>query len=153
MAIDVGRVIRGALVAWVGMTGMMVAGRRAGLTRMDIAAIEGGLVAPPHTTTAKGAGFAMHLLLSLAIGFAYALGFARAGLRPGWRTGLLGGAVHWLLATPATGLLSRWHPRRGQLAMPGFGGTALGPADAAGFLGGHLLFGALFGWQYGRDGR
>ncbi len=83
------------------------------------------------------------------IGLAYALGFRLTGLRPSWGTGALGGLGHWAMATIVTGVASKQHPKREQLAMPGFGGMALGARSAVGFLVGHLVYGMLFGWQYG----
>ncbi len=148
--IDIGSGLRGALAAWGAMTGMMALARRAGLTPMSITEIEGAFFAKPHTTEAKTIGFATHLGMSLGIGFAYALGFKLLGLRVNWRSGLLGGALHWLIAAVVVGVVSEKHPKRDRLALPGFAGLALGPPTAVGFLAGHLLFGAVFGWQYGR---
>ncbi len=149
MGIDVGQAIRGALAGWAGMTGLIAVGRRAGLTRMDVMEMEGSLFADPDSTKAEVIGFFTHLGMSLWIGFAYALGFKLTGLRPSPRTGALGGMVHWLIATLVTGVASKKHPKREQLDMPGFGGTALGPRSAIGFLVGHLVYGTLFGWRYG----
>lgn len=149
MGIHVGQAIRAALAGWAGMTGLIMVGRRAGLTRMDVMEMEGSLFADPGSTRAEVIGFFTHLGMSLWIGFAYAVGFKLSGLPRGSRTGALGGAIHWLIATLVTGLASRKHPKREQLDMPGFGGTALGPGSAIGFLIGHLVYGALFGWRYG----
>jgi hypothetical protein len=87
------------------------------------------------------------------IGFIYALGFKSLSWRPGWATGARGGLIHWALATVVTGLASKKHPKRKHLAMPGFGGFALGRKSGLGFLVGHVVYGTLFGWQYGRKGR
>lgn len=142
--------LRGALVGWAGMTGMMVVARKAGMTTMSIIEIEGSLVAKPSSTMAKVVGFVAHLGMSIAIGFAYAFGYKLLGWRPNWKTGAAGGLIHWSIATMVTGIVSAEHPKRNQLPMPGFGGIALGPKSAAGFFMGHLVYGTLFGWQYGR---
>lgn len=148
---DVSRAIRSALVGWAGMTGVIFLGRRSNITQMDVINMEGSLFAEPNSATAEVIGFFTHIAMSLWIGLAYALGFRLTGLRPGRRTGLMGGAIHWLIASLAVGVAGRKHPKREQLAMPGFGGLALGPRSAIGFLAGHLMYGLLFGWQYGRS--
>lgn len=153
MDVNIKRVIPPAVAGWAGMTGMVVAGRRMGLTPMDMTEIEGALFAKPGSPESKALGSAAHLGMSLGIGYAYALGFKALGWRAGWMTGARGGLIHWALATVVTGLMSKKHPKRKELAMPGFGGFALGPMSALGFLVGHVLYGALFGWQYGRKGR
>ncbi len=150
MNANVMRAIRGALAGWAAMTGLVFVGQRTGQTRMDIMEIEGALFAEPGSPEARTIGFITHLGMSLGIGLGYALGFKALGWRPGWETGAVGGLIHWALATLVTGAASEQHPKRDALAMPGFGGTALGPKSAMGFLVGHLAYGALFGWQYGR---
>lgn len=153
MNVNMKRVIPAAVAGWAGMTGLVFTGQRMGLTRMNIMEIEGALFAEPGSPEARTIGMVTHLGMSLGIGSAYALGFKALGWRPSWKTGARGGLIHWALATLVTGLMSKKHPKREQLAMPGFGGFALGPKSALGFLVGHVLYGALFGWQYGRKGR
>lgn len=148
---NIGAALRGALAGWTGMTGMMFIARRMGVTQMSISEIEGTFFADPKTSTAKIAGFLLHLAMSLWIGFAYALGFRLLGWRPNAKTGAAGSLIHWLIATVVTGTASRLHPRRRQLPMPGYGGMALGIKTAIGFLVGHIIYGALFGWQYSQS--
>jgi hypothetical protein len=148
MDVNISRVIRGALAGWAGMTGMVMAGRRAGMTKMSVMEMEGALFAPPHSTKAKIIGSLTHLGMSLWIGLVYALGFKLTGIRPSWRTGSLGSLAHWLIATIVTGVASKKHPKREQISMPGFGGMALGVRSAVGFMVGHMVYGMLFGWQY-----
>ncbi len=150
MDVNIGRAMRGALAGWAGMTGMVMAGRQVGMTKMSVMEMEGSLFAPPHSSKVKIIGSFTHLGMSLWIGLAYGLGFKLAGLKPSWRTGALGGLVHWAIATVVTGVASKRHPKREQLAMPGFGGAALGVRSAVGFLVGHIVYGMLFGWQYGQ---
>ncbi|HEX6796411.1 MAG TPA: hypothetical protein VF116_01715 [Ktedonobacterales bacterium] len=143
-------VVRGALAGWAGMTTEMMLYRRLGVTQMSIARIEGTFFAPPGTTQAEVIGNAIHLMMSTAIGFAYAAGYRLTGLRPNWKTGLLGGVIHWSIAAPVVLLWSKVHPRRPfGPRMPGFGGFALGAASGLAFLAAHLTYGTIFGWQYG----
>jgi hypothetical protein len=153
MHVNIKQAIRAAAAGWAGMTGLVFAGQRTGLTRMNIMEIEGALFAEPDSAAAKAIGFVTHLGMSLGIGFIYALGFKSLSWRPGWATGARGGLIHWALATVVTGLASKKHPKRKQLVMPGFGGFALGRKSGLGFLVGHVVYGTLFGWQYGRKGR
>ncbi len=151
MDMNIKRVIGAAAAGWAGMTSLVFAGQRAGLTRMNIMEIEGAVFAEPGSRAAKAIGMVTHLGMSLWIGFTYALGFKVFGWRPGWTTGTGGGLIHWALVTVVTGLVSKKHPKREQLAMPGIGGLALGAMSTVGFLVGHLVFGTLFGWRYGRE--
>lgn len=151
MGVNIRGVIRGALAGWAGMTGIVMAGRRVGLTQMSVMEMEGSLFAPPRSTRAKVIGSLTHLGLSLWIGLVYALGFRLASIRPDWKTGAGGSLVHWVIATIVTGVASTKHPRRQETAMLGFGGMTLGVRSAVGFLVSHVVYGALFGWQYGRS--
>ncbi len=119
--VNIGKAIRGALAGWGGMTAMVMAGRQAGMTKMSVLEMEGSLFAPPHTTKAKVIGLVTHLGMSLWIGLAYGLGFELAGLKPSWRTGALGGLLHWAIATVTTGVASKRHPKREQRVMPAYG--------------------------------
>lgn len=149
-ALDPPAVVRGALAGWAGMTAEMMLYRRLGVTQMSIARMEGTFFAPPGTVQAEVLGNAIHAMMSTAIGFAYAAGYKLTGLRPDWKTGLLGGLVHWGIAAPVVLLGSKVHPRRPfGPRMPGFGGFALGTASGVAFLAAHLTYGAIFGWQYG----
>lgn len=144
------QVIRAGLVAWAGMTTVMALAKRLGVSRMHLMDIEGSMVTTPNSRQASILGFFMHLGMSLWIGLVYALGYRITPLRPNWRSGLAGGIVHWAIATLVTGLVSRVYPNRRHLAMPGFGGLALGLPTALSFLAGHLIFGTLFGRVYER---
>ncbi len=150
MDVNIGAAIRAGLAGWAGITGLITIGRRSGMTRMDITNIEGSLFAEPNSSAARTIGFFTHLGMSLAIAYAYAQGFKLLGLRPSAKTGALGGLIHWVIAVGVTGLATRKHPKRDRLDMPGFGGAALGPQSALGFLLGHLVYGTLVGWQYGQ---
>lgn len=153
-ALDPPAVVRAALPAWAGMTAEMMLYRRLGVTQMSIARMEGTFFAPPDTTKEAVIGNATHLMMSTAIGFAYAAGYKLTGLRPNWKTGLFGGLIHWSIAAPVVLLGSKVHPRRPfGPRMPGFGGFALGAASGLAFFAAHLTYGAIFGWQYGEGSR
>ena len=143
-------VLRAALAGWAGMTGLIGLARLGGLNWTDIVGIEGAFFAEPRTRKAFAIGSAIHLGMCLWIAAVYRLGFRLLGWRPSWRTGLLGGLIHWFLASLVAGWVSAHHPRRAELELPGYGGIATGVPTVAGWLISHLVFGVLVGHQYGR---
>ncbi len=128
------RVIRAALTGWAGMTGLITAARLGNLNWTDIIGIEGAFFAEPNSKRAYLIGSVIHLGMCLWIALAYLLGFNISGLRPSWKTGALFGMFHWLIASLVASLVTAKHPRRSDLHMPGFAGSALGPRGAVGWL-------------------
>jgi hypothetical protein len=151
MRVNIRRVIQAAVTGWAGMTGLITAARRAGITWTDIIGIEGAFFAEPNSRQARVIGSVVHLGMCVWIAFAYLLGFRATGIRPSWKTGAVGGLIHWLIASLVAGIVTKKHPKRADLALPGFGGTALGRRSVLGFLASHLVFGTLVGWQYGQN--
>ncbi len=151
MRVSIARVSKAAFVGWAGMTGLITAARLAGLGWTDIIGIEGAFFAEPNSKRARTIGGVIHLGMCLWIAFAYLLGFRATGLRPSWKTGALGGVVHGLIGGLVAAFVTTKHPRRAELEMPGFAGSALGLRTVVGWLASHLLFGSLVGRQYGRD--
>ncbi len=151
MSIIDGRVIRASLVGWAGMTGVMTLTQLLRIPGTDIIGIEGAYLAKPKSRQAYLIGSAIHLGMCLWIALVYRLGFRVTGLRPGRRTGASGGLIHWLIAGLVAHVVTQTHLRRGQLDMPGFAGTRLGPVSAVGFFVIHLIFGMLVGWQYKQE--
>ena len=151
MRLNLRKVVRAALTGWAGMTGLIMAARLAGLGWTDIIAIEGAFFAEPNSKRARTSGAMVHLGMCLWISGAYLLGFRSTGLRPSWKTGALGGLIHALIGGLVAAFVTTRHPRRADLELPGFAGSALGLRGVVGWLASHLLFGSLVGWQYGRD--
>lgn len=142
-------VVQGGLAGWVGMTALMQVARRLGLSSISMIELEGSFFAPPRSAKAESIGFFTHLGMSLWIAFVYAAGFKVLRLRPGWKAGLFGSVIHWLIAAVVVGWWSKINPYRRQLSVPGFGGFAQGPMGAFGFVVAHAVYGTLFGWRYG----
>lgn len=147
------QVIRAALTGWAGMTGLITAARLGNVNWTDIIGIEGAFFAEPNSKRAHMLGSVIHLGMCLWIAWAYLLGFTISGLRPSWKTGAFGGLIHWLIASLVVSVVTTKHPRRADLKMPGFAGSALGPSSVVGWLVSHVLFGILVGWHYGHGDR
>ena len=133
------------------MTGLIGLARLVGLNWTDIVGIEGAFFAEPRTCKAFVIGSAIHRGMCLWIAAASRAGFRLLGWRPSWKTGLLGGLIHWSLASLVAGWVSARHPRRAELELPGFGGLAASGRTVSGWLISHLVFGMIVGHQYGRD--
>ena len=97
------------------------------------------------------AGALMHAGASVVFGLAHAGVFDAVSVDAdlaAW--GLLFGAVHWMIAGMALGMMPMLHPgvRAGRVADPGPFAVKLGPMTAMGFLILHLVFGVLVGALY-----
>lgn len=98
----------------------------------------------------RAAGLGTHLVMSVAVGLLYALGFRVFDADDAlWLWGLLGGLLHYGIAGLVIGAVPaidrRVTPR---IPAPGIYATDLGLADVGGFLVGHLAYGAAFGILY-----
>src|SRR3712207_6613643 len=93
------QVLRAALAGWAGMTGLITLARLTGLGWTDIVGIEGAFFAEPRSRKAFAIGSAIHLGMCLCIAAVYRAGFRLLRWRPSWKTGLLGGLIHWSLAS------------------------------------------------------
>lgn len=96
-------------------------------------------------------GAMMHAVASIVFVFAHVGIFVAADIDsnlPAW--GLLFGAVHWMIAGMAMGMMPMMHPleRRRELENPGPFALAMGPMTGMGFFMLHLLFGVLVATLY-----
>ena len=96
-------VVRAALAGWAGMTGLITGARLFRLGWTDLIGIEGAFFAEPRKGTAFAIGSAIHLGMCPWIAAAYCAGFRLLGWRPSWKSGLLGGLIHWFLASLVAG--------------------------------------------------
>ena len=93
----------------------------------------------------------IHLLVSVLVGVAYALGFQIVGVRDElWLWGLVGALVHWL----AGGLFLAIVPpvataRADRRTAPRAFARGFGRSDAVAFLVVHLAYGVVFAVGYG----
>lgn len=142
---------------WAGILGGVVMSmldwmaKPVGMT-MDPHRMWGGML-KMHGGSGYAAGFVMHLIMSAAIALAYAIGFDIVGASSNlWAWGLLGGAIHWLIAgVMVMPMMPIMHPEMPDQRMPP--GVLLknyGMPDVPGFLMSHLAYGVVVGIAYER---
>ena len=141
-------------VATVVLTGLMVAGQLAGLSRMDLPYMLGTiLVEDPDR--ARVAGFVLHLVNGQVFALLYTGAFALIGWASWW-LGSLFGLAHGLAAlTVIIPLLPGVHPRMASersgpelhtvLEPPGPFGLNYGRETSLFVLGAHVAYGAILG--------
>ena len=95
-------------------------------------------------------GVVVHLVLSGVVGLVYAVGFEVVGAeRSLWAWGLLGGAIHWLVAGLVMGLIPAVRPDVAEpRRAPGPFLKNFGMPDVPAFLADHLVYGLVFGIAY-----
>jgi hypothetical protein len=138
------------LAAALAMVGLLRALRRAGVIRLDLTLLVGTVFAPPGPQ-AMALGLAWLVMGGLGFGVLYATLMEFLGVVPGLLTGASFGLAHGLLAGFSFTTLPFRNRRvaMGEVADPGPFALKFGLADAAALVGGHVLYGGLFGLGYG----
>lgn len=136
----------GGVAGAVVMMASLYAGRALGLLDADFARYQGCLVLRRGGGAAEPVGWAFHLANGAALGLGYAEVFERTG-GAGWRRGAALGVAHGVAAGAALPLLDAANPCVQEGRMPAFGpfGKHSGPLMVAGFLVGHVVYGAIVG--------
>ena len=143
------------LMATTALTAVMITAQLAGLTRLDLPLLLGTIVtADPDR--ARVAGFFIHLAVGQAFALGYAATFAAVGRATWWAGGLLGllhAAVALAVIVP---LLSGVHPRvasqragrssRAVLEPPGLFALNYGIQTPVVAVVAHVVYGVLLGW-------
>ena len=143
------------------MTAMMMMAKAAGLTRMDMALVEGSMFTGDHGK-AKAIGMFMHLIImsGLVIGSIYAALFAWFDVTESnaWWYGIIFGVLHGLIAGIGMAMMPAMHPRMGTSASTGSGEVHLDPpglfahnmgkATPAGLVMGHVVYGLVLAVVY-----
>jgi hypothetical protein len=118
--------------------------------RMDVARMWATLVGV-RGDAMPWVGILIHLLVSVLVGFVYAVGFqvvAAVDYLALW--GLVGAVIHYLVAGLVLAVIPPIHPDIPERSpAPGAFVRNLGMTDAAAFLAGHAVFGFVFGLAYG----
>jgi hypothetical protein len=142
------------LIATALLTAVMIAAQLAGRTRLDLPLLLGTMVtAGPDR--ARVVGFFMHLAIGEAFALGYAATFALLGTATWWLGGLLG-LVHVAVAlTILVPLLPGVHPRMASaragpsstavLEPPGLLGSNYGGQTAAVAIVSHVVYGVALG--------
>lgn len=146
--INWGAVIVAGLVATAVITMLMYAGPVMGMPKMDIAQMIGSMVLPVGGN-AFAMGMLMHFVMGVIFAIVYALVWLGLEITPSWWTGLIFGAVHFVVAAMGMGMMSFVHPeiKAGRLSNP-MGGGVRGMTGMLGMLIGHLVFGVVVALIY-----
>lgn len=146
------RAALGGVAGAVVMMGSLYAGRALGILDADFARYQGCLVLRRGGGGTEPVGWAFHLANGAALGIGYAEVFARIG-GAGWRRGAALGLAHGVAAGAALPLLDAANPCVREGGMPAFGpfGKQSGPLMVAGFIVGHVVYGAIVGAACGHD--
>lgn len=101
-------VVIAGLVATAVITMLMYAGPVMRMPKMDIAQMLGSMVLP-QGTFAFTTGLMVHFGMGVVFAIIYALVWKGLGLNPTWWTGLVFGAVHFMLAGAGMGMMPIVH--------------------------------------------
>ncbi len=142
---------------WAGLAGGVVMGiwammmNMVGFSQMSMANYEGCMITGNTEGTGTfAAGMVMHLVLSVLIAFVYAFAFETIWGNATWLSGLVFGAVHWIIAglvLPMMDSMSTCVKRNAMTPLRMFA-SGYGSDAVITFLVGHLLYGAVVGWLY-----
>ncbi len=144
----VGKALIAGIVGGVAMTLLAWLARQMGIG-MDAEMMLGTMVSSPGNA-AWLIGFAMHMMLSVAIAFIYAWGFERVTHRAGVVVGLGFAVIHVILAGMVMGIIPAMHPMiPEQMPAPGAFMANMGTTFVALFVIEHLMYGAIVGAMYG----
>ncbi|MDK1030003.1 MAG: hypothetical protein QGM50_04430 [Anaerolineae bacterium] len=132
------------VVATMVFSMIMVMAPKMGMPKMDIVGMLGSMFGKPNLTL----GWMMHLMLGIIFALLYAyLWSTGIGVgNPIWVTGLIFGAVHWLITGMIMGMIPMMHAgiKSGSVKAPGVWMTNNGGMMAfVGGLIGHMVFGLV----------
>ncbi len=143
-----GKALVAGIIGGVAMTLLAWLARQMGIG-MDAEMMLGTMVSSPGNA-AWLIGFAMHMMLSVAIAFIYAWGFERVTHRAGAVVGLGFAVIHVFLAGMVMGMIPAMHPMiPEQMPAPGAFMANMGTTFVALFVIEHLMFGTIVGAMYG----
>lgn len=133
------------------MMGSLYAGRAVGLMDADFARYQGCMLLRRADSRAELVGWGCHLGMGAVLGLGHAAGYEVLGVEPGWRSGALLGLAHGVGAGAALPAMDAANPCVRSGALDGFGAFAKrrGALMVAGFLVGHVVYGAIVGAAYG----
>lgn len=146
-----------SLALWAGvlgglaMTFLMTLGRMMGMVEANMAMYQGCIITRKDGGAGTWmAGLMMHLVLSVLIAVLYAFAFEEIWGRASWWLGAINAVVHWILGGMVLPMMDRMNPCVKDGRIKGFGayGKSYGGMMVAGFLMGHLVYGAIVGVIY-----
>ena len=160
MDFDFWSAVVAGIAGGVVMTAMMTMAKAAGLTRMDMALIEGSMFTG-DAAKAKALGLFMHLIVMSGVVFGSIYAALLAGFDVSevnaWWYGIIFGGVHGIIAGLAMVMMPAMHPRMSagassgggvHLDPPGLFAHNMGKATPIGLVVGHVLYGLVFALVY-----
>jgi hypothetical protein len=138
-------IIVAGLAGTLVITVLMYAGPMMGMPKMDMAQMIGPMILP-QGSAAFALGMMMHFVNGIIFAIIYALVWDALNIAPNWWTGLIFGAVHFVVAAIEMGVMPMIHKevKSGRLPSPMSGGVR----GMVGMLLGHLVFGLVVAVVY-----
>ncbi len=135
------------LVSTVVFTMILMMAPKMGMPKMDIVSLLGSMFGKPN----QALGWMMHLMMGVIFALIYAFLWSNGIGAATWTSGLVFGAVHWLIAGVVMGMIPMMHAgiKSGAVQAPGLWMTNNGGAMAfMGGLVGHMIFGIVVALVY-----
>lgn len=135
------------LVSTVVFTMILMMAPKMGMPKMDIVSLLGSMFGKPN----QALGWMMHLMMGVVFALIYAFLWSNGIGAATWTSGLIFGAVHWLIAGMVMGMIPMMHAgiKSGAVQAPGLWMTNNGGAMAfMGGLVGHMIFGIVVALVY-----
>lgn len=135
------------LVSTVVFTMILTMAPKMGMPKMDIVGLLGSMFGKPN----QALGWMMHLMMGVVFALIYAFLWASGIGAATWTSGLVLGAVHWLIVGVIMAMIPMMHVgiKSGAVQAPGMWMTNNGGAMAfMGGLVGHMMFGAVVALVY-----
>lgn len=137
------------LVSTVVFTMILMMAPKMGMPKMDIVSLLGSMFsAKPN----QALGWVMHLMMGVVFALIYVFLWSRGIGAAIWTSGMVFGAVHWLIVGMAMAMIPMMHVgiKSGAVKAPGLWMTGNGGGLMAfmGGLVGHMIFGAVVALVY-----
>jgi hypothetical protein len=144
-----GKAFLAGVIGGVATTVLVTIARAMGMP-VNLEEMIGSMVTGELGATAYLVGLILHLLISGLIGLLYGLGFEFLTKRADWRTGVVFGLFHTVIAGLFLLVLPSIHPLMpGEVPPPGALMANLGAMGVILFIKMHLIYGAIVGALYG----
>jgi len=136
------------LVATIVFTMVLMMAPKMGMPKMDIVSLLGSMFGKPN----QALGWMMHLMMGMVFALIYAFLWSNGIGAATWTSGLVFGAVHWLIVGMVMAMIPMMHAgiKSGAVQAPGMWMTGNGGGVMAfmGGLVGHAIFGVVVALVY-----
>lgn len=135
------------IIATIVFTTVLMMAPKMGMPKMDIVSLLGSMFGKPN----QALGWMMHLMMGIIFALIYAFLWSNGIVTATWTSGLVFGAVHWLVVGVVMGMIPMMHVgiKSGAVQAPGMWMTNSGGFMAfMGGLVGHMIFGVVIALVY-----